>query len=115
VARDLDLGRVYLPAEDCTRFGYSDEDLCTRRFTPAFADLLRFEVERTRDLFYRGFPLVELMPAGLRIDIELFIQYGLRVLRRIERASFDVWARRPKLSKAEKLWLLVKALWSRLW
>ena len=57
VARDFDIGRVYLPEEDRRRFGYGDADLESRRFTPAFAELMRFEVDRTRDLFYRGLPL----------------------------------------------------------
>src|SRR5438128_3089523 len=46
VARDLDIGRVYLPAEDRRRFGYTDADLRARRFNPAFASLMRFEVDR---------------------------------------------------------------------
>ena len=44
VARDYDIGRVYLPAEDRQRFGYSDPDLDARRFTQAFRELLQFEV-----------------------------------------------------------------------
>ena len=44
VARDLSIGRIYLPREDRDRFGYPDADLRALRFTPAFADLLRFEV-----------------------------------------------------------------------
>ena len=46
VGRDYDIGRVYLPEEDRRRFGYGDDDLAARRFTPAFAALMRFEVER---------------------------------------------------------------------
>ena len=59
VSRDFDIGRVYLPEEDRRRFGYGDDDLEARRFTPAFAELMRFEVERTRALFERGRPLIE--------------------------------------------------------
>ena len=66
VARDLDIGRVYLPAEDRRRFGYSDDDLARPAFTPAFAELMRFEVERARQLFVEGMPLVPLMPADVR-------------------------------------------------
>src|SRR5207249_11254169 len=62
VARDLDIDRVYLPEEDRRRFGYTDDDLRQRRFNQPFADLMRYAVDRTRDLFYRGLPLVELMP-----------------------------------------------------
>src|SRR5262249_25126893 len=83
MARDLDIGRAYLPEEARRRFGYGDDDLQQRRYTPAFAELLRFEVERTRDLFYRGYPLVELMPEAVRPDVELFIAGGLGVLRKI--------------------------------
>src|SRR5207237_6158083 len=46
VSRDLDIGRVYLPAEDRRRFGYADADLDARRFNAAFAALMRFEVDR---------------------------------------------------------------------
>jgi squalene synthase HpnC len=114
VARDLDLGRVYLPSEDRQRFGYGDDDLQARRFNPAFAELLRFEVERTRDLFFLGYPLVDLMPAGVRDDVELFLQGGLAVLGKIERQGYNVLARRPALAKWEKGVLLLGALGRRL-
>src|SRR5271168_2020960 len=50
VARDLAIGRIYLPREDRVRFGYPESDLRALRFTPAFAEMLRFEVGRARDL-----------------------------------------------------------------
>ena len=114
VSRDLDIGRVYLPDEDMKRFGYLREDLLARKFTPAFAELMRFEVDRTRDLFYRGFPLVERMPDDMRSDIELFIRGGLGILKKIEAQGYDVWRRRPVLTKLEKAALLGGALWRRL-
>lgn len=108
VARDLDIGRVYLPTEDCRRFGYSDEDLHGRRFTPAFAELMRFEVDRARQFFLRGLPLVPLMPGDVRADIELFIRGGLAILRKIEQAGYNVWHQRPALAKWEKVALLAR-------
>jgi squalene synthase HpnC len=114
VARDLDIGRVYLPAEDRQRFGYGDGDLAARRFTPAFAELMRFQVKRAREMFQRGAPLVELMPAAYSADIELFIAGGLAILRKIERSGYNVWAARPALAKWEKATLLGGALWRRL-
>jgi squalene synthase HpnC len=114
VARDFDIGRVYLPEEDRRRFGYDDESLEARRFSPEFAELLRFEVDRTRDLFYRGFPLSEQVPIAVRADIELFIRSGLAILRKIEARGYDVWGQRPVLAKWEKGTLLAGALWRRL-
>jgi squalene synthase HpnC len=114
VARDFDLGRVYLPEEDRARFGYGEDDLQGRRFTPAFAALMRFEVDRTRDLFYRGLPLVGRMPEDTRADVELFVRGGLGVLHKIERQGYNVWARRPALAKWEKGLLLAGVAWRRL-
>jgi squalene synthase HpnC len=111
VARDLDIGRVYLPAEDRRRFGYADEDLEARRFTPAFAELMRFEIARARALFEQGLALVPLVPADVQTDIELFARGGLAILRKIEEAGCDVWRARPALSKREKVTLLAGAWW----
>jgi squalene synthase HpnC len=113
VARDLDIGRIYLPRADRERFGFSRVDLDARRFTPEFADLMRFEVERTRELFARGVPLVARMPRALAIDVELFTAGGLAILDQIERQGFDVWTRRPTVGKAAKVGLLLRALWGR--
>lgn len=113
VGRDLDIGRVYLPEDDRRRFGYADADLAARRYTPAFAALLRHEVESARGFFYRGWPLVDRVPADVRADVELFIRGGLAILRKIEKAGYNVWAARPVLGKWEKGTLLAGALWRR--
>jgi squalene synthase HpnC len=110
VSRDLDIGRVYLPRGDRQRFDYSDEELRKRRCTPAFRDLMRFEVERARELFQRGMPLVERMPAEVRVDIQLFAAGGLSVLAAIKRLDYDVWRVRPTLSKWTQARLLGRAV-----
>ena len=114
VARDLDIGRVYLPREDLDRFGCDEADLHARRATPAFVDLLRFEVDRTRRMFHDGLPLLPLLPRDVRPDIELFSRGGLAILDRIEQAHYDVLTRRPKLSKWRKASLVGGALWHHL-
>ena len=114
VARDYAIGRVYLPAEDRRRFGYSDEDLSARRFTPAFAELMRFEVARARTLLSSGLALVPRMPADVRVDIELFARGGLAILTKIEALGYDVWQRRPALAKWEKMALVGGVAWRQL-
>ena len=113
VARDFAIGRVYLPEEDCRRFGYSEADLGAHRYNRAFVELMRFQVERTRDLFYRGLPLIERVPAAVRVDVDLFARGGLAVLGKIERQDYNVWRRRPRLAKWEKGMLLLGAAWRR--
>ena len=115
VARDLTIGRIYLPREDRARYGVSEQDLRARRFTPEFAALLGFEVERTRALFQAGRALVARMPRALAIDVDLFSRGGLAILDRIEAQGYDVFSRRPRLSKRAKLGLLGRALLGRVW
>src|SRR5438552_805127 len=102
VARDFTIGRVYLPEEDRHRFGYGESDLHDRRYTPSFIELLRFEIDRTRDLFYRGSPLLDCVVPEVRPDIELFIRGGLAVLRKIQRCRYNVRAARPTLPQSAK-------------
>jgi squalene synthase HpnC len=110
VARDHAIGRIYLPREDRSRFRYDAAALARRQSTPEFIELLRFEVDRARQLLIAGLPLVEAMPGRLRIDIELFIRGGLQILREIERIGFRVWERRPIVSKTRFALLLGGAL-----
>jgi squalene synthase HpnC len=115
VSRDLAIGRVYLPEEDRRAFGFPDDDLYARRYTPAFAQLMRFEVERARDLFHLGLPLAERVPDDVRLDVELFAAGGLAILRKIERVRYNVLEVRPELSKWDKGSLLAGAIGRRLW
>lgn len=114
VSRDLDIGRIYLPEEDRQRFGVREADLYARRCTPAYCELLRFEVERARELFHRGLPLVPRVPAELQADVELFARGGLAILAKIERAGYDTLTARPKLAKWEKGALVAGAVWRKL-
>jgi squalene synthase HpnC len=114
IARDFTIGRVYLPEEDRTRFGYTEEDLQARRYTGNFVELLRFEVDRARQLFYQGRPLVERLPSDVRPDVDLFIRGGLAILRKIETCRYNVWASRPALARWEKGLLIAGTLLRRL-
>lgn len=115
VARDFDMGRVYLPAEDCDRFGYSREQLYHRETNAAFVELMRFQVDRARRFLHDGLPLAERMRGRLRIDIELFARGGLLVLDRIEGIGYGVWHTRPVLRKRHFLGPVFKALIRSLW
>jgi squalene synthase HpnC len=114
VARDHAIGRVYLPQEDLARFGYSEVDLAARRTTPAFRELMRFQVERAKRFFDRGAELVPLLPGEARLDVELFLSGGRAILQAIERIDYDVWSRRPEVTGLQKAWLLLGALGKRL-
>ncbi len=110
VWRDFQIGRVYIPQEDLRRFDYTEADLAARVVDERWRALMRFEVERARGYFERGFALLPLVRRELRIDLDLFGRGGLAVLDAIERRGYDVLTRRPALSKAKKAWLVLRAL-----
>ncbi len=110
VRRDLKMGRVYIPLEDMARFGYGEEDLVARKVTPEFCRLMRFQLARTREHFARGLPLIDRVAWRLRLDLRMFTLGGLAVLDQIERQSYDVLTRRPRVSGVRKAWLLARGL-----
>ena len=114
VARDLDIGRIYLPREDRVRCRYPDADLHARRSTPEFAELIGFQVGRARGFLHHGRELIDRLPRDLAIDVDLFNRGGLAILDRIMAQGCDVWSRRPEVGKAAKLGLLARALLQRL-
>jgi squalene synthase HpnC len=109
VLRDFEMGRTYLPADEMERFGVTDEMIKERRATPQFRQLMRFQVDRARELFIKGYELLPMVDRSARVDIVLFTAGGLTVLRGIEKLDYDVLAKRPKVSKITRLRLLVSA------
>jgi len=107
VARDLDIGRIYLPAEDRVRYGVTRDDLLARRTTDGFPALMEELVTRARSLLISGLPLVEHLPGRLQVDIELFARGGLCILDRIRQIGYRVLDRRPVVTKRDAARLFV--------
>jgi squalene synthase HpnC len=107
VTVDLQKDRVYIPLEIMERYGYTLDDLFARRFTPAFARVMREIVDKARELFQTGLPLSTMVNRRLAIDLDLFSRGGLRVLRKIEAQGYDVLRARPAVSKMERVALLL--------
>jgi squalene synthase HpnC len=109
VAVDYGKGRIYLPLDDLRRFSVTEDSIAQRRATPQFIDLMKFEVQRAREWFERGLPLVKKVNRELAVDLELFSRGGQEILNAIERQGYDVLSRRPVISKPRKLWLVARA------
>jgi squalene synthase HpnC len=109
VSVDYAKGRIYVPLEDLRKFSVSEDDLANNRNTSSFCEMMRFEVERARDWFRQGLPLVSKVDKELAIDLELFSRGGLEILNAIEKQSYAVLGRRPVISKPRKLALVVRA------
>jgi squalene synthase HpnC len=96
VPRDLELGRVYLPAEDRRRFGSPALD----RPSAELRALLRFEAERAAGLLAAGELLRARIGGRLGRAVGLFARGGLAALEALESAGWDVFTQRPRPSRA---------------
>ena len=95
VPRDLELGRVYVPAEDQRRFGSPALD----RPSDELRALLRFEAERAATLLRAGDVLRSRIGGRLGRAVGLFARGGLAALDALEDARWDVFTQRPKPSR----------------
>ena len=81
---------------------------CRGECTPAFRELMAFQVDRTRRLFAEGLPLVDMLDGIFKLHVKLFTLGGLRVLDAIEGQKYDVLSKRPTVTKTRRTWLLAK-------
>jgi len=109
VSVDYAKGRIYLPLEDLRRFGVSESDIAHDLNTTPFCEMMQFEVQRAREWFQRGLPLIGAVSPALAIDLDLFSRGGMEILNAIERQKFAVLGKRPAISKVRKLALVAHA------
>jgi phytoene/squalene synthetase len=95
VPRDLELGRIYLPAEDRRRFGVTELD----RPSAQLLELLRFEAARARGLLLAGRLLRERIGGRVGRGVGLFARGGLAALDALEAANWDIFTQRPRPSR----------------
>jgi hydroxysqualene synthase len=110
IPSDFARGRVYVPAQDLRHFGVTEADIATRRVSPAVGNLIRYEVARTRALFERSRPLVDVVGSDLAVELALTWHGGMRILDKIEAAGPRSFAQRPHLGQLDKALVVARAL-----
>jgi phytoene synthase len=112
VAADLRMGRIYLPAEDLERFRVTDADLAAGVVTPQVAALLRFECDRARDYYRRAAAALPPEDSRSLVAAEIMGAIYFEILRRIERAGYDVFTRRIRVPRPSRAVLALR-LWAK--
>ena len=112
--RDWQKGRLYVPRDDFERAGAREADLDARAMSPAWRAALAEMAARTRRLFGEGRAVCDGVSGRLRYELRLTWLGGMRILDRLERSGFDVFAARPALCVSDVPALLWDAAaWSR--
>ena len=110
VAEDAERNRVYLPLEDLKAHGVSLESLLHRAPgappTTSERALLSGIARRAEDYYQSAHMLLPLINPESRPAMWVLISIYHRLLRRIQRADYDVFSRRARVPLVEKLGIL---------
>jgi phytoene synthase len=112
ITEDLDIGRLYLPAEELAEFSVSVDDLRNKHVTPEFIKFMMFQVERARKYLESGSRLFPLLDRQSRACPETMAHVYELLLDRIEKNNYDVLNHRASLTKFQKL-KLFSVIWLR--
>jgi phytoene synthase len=100
---DLQRGRIYLPQEDLARFGVPEAEVLSRTMSDRFIALMKFEIARARELYASSDAGIARLPLIARRPVKLARILYSRILDRIEANGYDVFTRRARTSRLEKL------------
>jgi phytoene synthase len=113
LGEDAANGRVYLPAEDLSRFGMTPADISNRVMDERFHKLMAFEVEQAEFYYTKANDLFQwLEPPGQPILKAMLKIYG-GLLKEISNRNFDVYSRRVSLPTWRKLLISADAAFNR--
>lgn len=107
VAEDAARGRIYLPADEMSAHGVTEEDLVAGRATPGFRALMARQGDRAREYFASGERLLPLLDRRSRMCVAMLAGLYREILGEIEARDHDVFAGRVSLSAPRKLRLMV--------
>ncbi len=110
VTVDLQKDRIYLPLDLFAKHGYAVEELFALKFDERFKAVMSDAVAVAEGLFQKGLPLIETVDRRLALDLELFSRGGMKILWKIRAQGYDVLKRRPHISKAERVGILLQCL-----
>lgn len=105
LSRDRRVGRLYLPLADCARCGVEPDRLLAGEAPPGLRELLALEIDRTRDLFARGRPLLARSGLAGATFYAAAWAGGRMTLRLVARTGTALLHRRPVLG-----WRAIPAL-----
>jgi len=110
VGEDLDRGRVYIPIEDLESFGLSLQDVSSRQVSPSFKRLMQFEIARARALYAEANRTIGLLPPNAQKPVRLASRLYSKTLDHIEANGHDVFTKRARTSRLEKVRLALPIL-----
>jgi phytoene synthase len=103
VSEDWALGRVYLPQEELSQFGVSEDDIAAGNVGPAFVALMEHQRERAEALLARGLELLPLLDRRSALCVRSFAGIYRGLLEQMRARGYDVFSEPTRLTAVEKV------------
>lgn len=110
---DFNKGRIYYPQDEMAKFGVNEKMFELSKNNLNLKMLIEFSVGRIQSLFNEGKGLLEFLSGRFKYEIDWTIKGGEEILTKIRGADFDVFTRRPVLTKTDHFKILFKSFFSR--
>lgn len=110
IGEDLKRRRIYIPLEDLEHFGVTEGMLLRSELSPSFVKMMKFQIERARHLYQVADRGMNDLPRNGRLAVRLARELYSRILDRVEANGYDVFTKRARTSKFEKVAVATK-LW----
>ncbi len=111
VAVDWHKQRIYLPLDDLTQFGITEQQLANGQTDKNWQQMMRFQTDRARTMMLSGSPLCKRLKGRIGWELRLVVQGGLRILERIDAVHGDVFRHRPSIGKSDWFVIAWRAIW----
>ncbi|HVA91275.1 MAG TPA: phytoene/squalene synthase family protein [Chloroflexota bacterium] len=108
IGEDQARGRIYLPAEEMARVGYSRLDLAHGVVDERFVRLMRVLVAHARSFYADGMAGIAYLPRECRFPIVLAANTYAGILTDIEKAGYNVFHYRAHTRRRDKVWLAAR-------
>ncbi|MEY2814909.1 MAG: hypothetical protein RIS05_657 [Actinomycetota bacterium] len=109
VGEDLDRGRIYLPLDELSAYGVTQEMLYARVLTAEIINALKFQIERVRSLQRQADAGIELLHPTSRPCIRAASELYCGIVDEVEAIGYDIFNKRAKTSTARRIRVAGKA------
>ncbi len=106
IGEDAGCGKFYLPEEDLGRFGLTRSDILNQVYDERFIALIKFEIQRARQLYQQAMPGIALLSWSGRLAVGAAALLYRAILDEIEAIHYRVHQARAYTTGRKKLSML---------
>lgn len=113
VSVDLEMGRIYIPAQIILKYGYSYDEMHKKIEDDRFVKIMKELVDKTELIFNSGAHLIPDLKGRLKLEIKATYLGGNRILKMIKDINYKVLSERVKLTKSDTISIFTRTLFGK--